>query len=204
MKIELNTEKKVSPCAMSTVSGEKKKKVVLGLTGSVASIKAAELVTALCEFAEVRVVTTKAASVFVDVTALPIALEHVYGDEDEWRSWKKIGDPVLHIELRRWADAFVVAPLSANTLAKMANGLCDNLLTCVVRAWDFSKPLVVAPAMNTAMWVSPFTAKHLDKLSELGVHVIQPVSKTLACGDVGVGAMAPVRDVKEAVAAALT
>ncbi len=54
-----------------------------------------------------------------------------------------MGDPVLHIELRRWADVLVLAPLSANTLAKVAHGLCDNLLTCVVRAWDFAKPLLV-------------------------------------------------------------
>ena len=68
----------------------------------------------------------------------------IAGDEDEWRQWGQVGDPVVHIELRRWADAFVVAPLSANTLAKVAGGLCDNLLTCVVRAWDFAKPLLVS------------------------------------------------------------
>lgn len=66
------------------------------------------------------------------------------GDEDEWRGWKQVGDPVVHIELRRWADVFVIAPLSANTLAKLANGLCDNLVTCVARAWDFNRPLVVS------------------------------------------------------------
>ena len=54
------------------------------------------------------------------------------GDEEEWREWKQVGDPVMHIELRRWADCMVIAPLSANTLAKCAQGLCDNLLTCVV------------------------------------------------------------------------
>ena len=54
------------------------------------------------------------------------------GDEEEWREWKQVGDPVMHIELRRWADCLVIAPLSANTLAKCAQGLCDNLLTCVV------------------------------------------------------------------------
>lgn len=56
----------------------------------------------------------------------------------------QVGDPVIHIELRRWADALVIAPLSANTLAKMAGGLCDNLLTCVVRAWDFDRPVLVS------------------------------------------------------------
>ena len=65
------------------------------------------------------------------------------GDEEEWHQWQKKGDPVLHIELRKWADLLIVAPLSANTLAKMAQGLCDNCLTSVVRAWDFSKPLWV-------------------------------------------------------------
>jgi phosphopantothenoylcysteine decarboxylase len=95
----------------------------------------------------------------------------------------------------------VIAPLSANTLAKMANGLCDNLLvcrlhhplliyilqTCVVRAWDFKKPLIVAPAMNTLMWDHPFTEKHLKELTSLGVIVISPIEKLLACGDKGKG-----------------
>lgn len=70
------------------------------------------------------------------------------GDEDEWHAWKAIGDPVLHIDLRRWADLMVIAPLSANTLAKLAGGLCDNLLTCVVRAWDFDKPLLVRGGLH--------------------------------------------------------
>ena len=93
-------------------------------------------------------VATTASCSFFDKGAIspPLVSEVVplHDDEAEWRGWQKVGDPVLHIELRRWADVFVVAPLSANTLAKMANGMCDNLLTCVVRAWDFSKPLLVA------------------------------------------------------------
>ena len=71
--------------------------------------------------------------------------QKTHKDEDEWRAWRQVGDEVLHIELRRWADALVLAPLSANTLAKAAGGLCDNLLTCVVRAWDFgTRPLLVS------------------------------------------------------------
>ena len=76
------------------------------------------------------------------------------------------GDPVLHIELRKWADLLIVAPLDANTLAKFALGLSDNCLTCVFRAWDFAKPVILAPAMNTFMWESPVTLRHLRQLLE--------------------------------------
>jgi phosphopantothenoylcysteine decarboxylase len=90
----------------------------------------------------------------------------VYTDQDEWSMYKERGDPVLHIELRRWADAFLIAPLDANTMAKIANGLSDNLLSCVARAWDFNagKQFFFAPAMNTCMWEHPFTAEHIKKL----------------------------------------
>src|SRR5262249_53191864 len=141
-------------------------------------------------------------------------------DEDEWpgrsegRRWRR-EDPVLHIELRRWADLLVIAPLDANTLAKLANGLADNCLTCVWRAWDPTRPVVLAPAMNTLMWEHPLTLKHLVSIacqfkhhlltSALPQHpgldglfswmnqttprlrIVPPQSKQLACGDVGMG-----------------
>ena len=190
--------------------------VILGMTGSVASIKARELITKLAFLAaprlpSLKVVATKAAKHFFnweelknDLSSLNIGF---HSDEEEWRDWKKVGDPVLHIELRRWADILVIAPCSANTLAKLANGLCDDLLSCIVRAWDFKDPnkrLIIAPAMNTMMWESPFTQKHLETLVELGggtmdnqkrVQIIGPVEKTLACGDVGNGAMASPEDI---------
>lgn len=102
---------------------------------------------------------------------------------------------MLHIELRKWADVFVIAPLDANTMAKMASGLCDNLLTCVVRAWDSKRPLIYCPAMNTFMWDHPLTSSHISALKDFGYIQVPPVSKLLACGDQGVGAMAAVDDI---------
>ena len=130
---------------------------------------------------------------------------------------------MLHIELRKWADVYLVAPLDANTLAKLAVGLCDNCLTCVWRAWDVAKPVVLAPAMNTLMWQHPFTRRHLRSLAadagagHIPAHldeaqlvaqindrsktlrVVAPVSKPLACGDTGVGGLADVADIVAAV-----
>ena len=87
----------------------------------------------------------------------------------------------------------LIAPLDANTLAKISSGICDNLLCCVVRAWDVGrKSLIVAPAMNTFMWQHPITSEHLKRIESFGYIVIQPIEKTLICGDVGLGAMASI------------
>lgn len=80
------------------------------------------------------------------------------GDEAEWHEWSKVGDPVMHIELRRWADVLVIAPLSANSLAKLANGLCDNLVTCIARAWDFKRPLLVSVRVCATHHCTPCAA----------------------------------------------
>jgi phosphopantothenoylcysteine decarboxylase len=133
--------------------------------------------------------------------------------------WNRKGDPVLHVELRDWADALVIAPLSAHTLAKIAHGLCDDTLSCVVRAWDFghgnrpAKPLVLVPAMNTAMWEHPLTQPQLETIkgfakkrqdartcinlqgNNRGVTIVSPQVKTLACGEIGNGAMASADDI---------
>lgn len=177
-------------------------RVLLGATGSVATIKLGELAALfLARGCEVRVACTASARRFLPALQrpLPAACLPVLGDEDEWRAWARVGDPVLHIELRRWADVLVVAPLSANSLARCAHGLCDDLLSCVVRAWDYgAKPLVVAPAMNTLMWQHPLTSQQLGVLRGWGALVVPPVEKALACGDVGGGAMAAPADVVEA------
>lgn len=165
--------------------------VLLGVTGSVAAILTPKLVEALTSQGHiVTVVMTKHATKFIKEN-----VKH-YNDDDEWGVFDEIGDPILHIELRKWADVLLVAPCTMNTLGKIANGLCDNLLTNIVRAWDGSKRFFIAPAANTHMWSHPITQQQLIVLQEeLGVNVIMPVEKTLACGDTGVGAMADIKTI---------
>jgi phosphopantothenoylcysteine synthetase/decarboxylase len=125
-----------------------------------------------------------------------------------------MGDPVMHVDLRDWADVAVLAPLSAHTLAKLANGLCDDTLSCVLRAWDFGhgarpgKPVILAPAMNTSMWEHPLTQVQLKTIqgfwntttcTQNEIHVVSPQVKELACGEVGAGALASVDDILQAV-----
>ncbi len=201
--------------------------VLLGVTGSVAALRTPDLYRELTRLGHrVKVVATQAALYFFDPVELDPSHagrnpEVVILDEDEWpgraagRRYRR-DDPVLHIELRRWADLLVIAPLDANTLAKLAHGLADNCLTCVWRAWDTTRPVVLAPAMNTLMWEHRLTARHLRQLAAdaadapapadldldglidwinehaARLRVAPPQSKRLACGDVGIGAMADV------------
>jgi len=165
-------------------------------SGSVACLKVPQLLTQLQESqpgCEVKLVVTEHAKHFLP--PLDTLLVNVLQDQDEWSQWSVRGDRVLHIWLRDWADMCIVAPLSANSLAKLATGMADNLLTCVLRAWPFSrgkvaKPVLAAPAMNTAMWLHPVTNSHVTTLKDWGVHIENPVSKVLMCGQEGVGAMA--------------
>lgn len=202
-------------------------RIILGATGSVAAVRVPALCSALLEQGhEVRVAATASALYFVDRADLPRSVV-LQTDADEWPAPRYArGDEVLHIELRRWADLLVVAPLDANSLAKFALGLADNLLTCLFRAWDFDKPVVLAPAMNTLMWNKAATSRHLAQLwldqtgepapplgwsletaadhfaaSAPSVILIPPQSKRLACGDVGLGAMAEAPDIAEVVRA---
>lgn len=176
--------------------------VLLGVTGSVAAIKAPQLVVGLIAAGhEVRVVTTNKAQNFLSIWNVGPNFR-VLTDIDEWQKNYAVHEsPVLHIELREWADLLLIAPLSANTLAKLANGLADNLLTCVARAWDMKKRVVIAPAMNTEMWNHPATFEHVMRLERWipELDIIQPIKKLLACGTEGIGAMAEVESIVEVV-----
>ncbi|QGM48773.1 MPPV-149 HAL3-like domain protein [Magpiepox virus 2] len=173
-------------------------KILIGVTGSVAAIKLKYLIKQLLSLGgiEIRIVATKNAIHFIDQKEIGIP---IYTDKDEWNTWKKIHDPVLHIELRRWADMMLIAPLTANSLAKIANGICNNLLTCIVRAWNINKPLLFCPAMNTLMWEHPITEQHIETLKHMGYIEVECIEKKLACGDIGKGAMAEVTDIARVV-----
>jgi len=133
---------------------------------------------------------------FFDASALRAANCRIWLDEDEWQSDYKIGDPILHIELRRWADTVLIAPCSANSMAKIANGICDNLAMSVLRALSPTTPTFVFPAMNTLMFEHPLTMRHISIIKDvIKYSVVGPVNKTLACGDVGTGAMTDWRDI---------
>ncbi|KAA0187871.1 Phosphopantothenoylcysteine decarboxylase [Fasciolopsis buskii] len=173
--------------------GFRKDNILLGVTGSVASIKTANLVDVLESAGySVRVMCTENAAQFFNAAELPIP---VFRDADEWSSWTKRGDPVMHIELCKWASILLLAPLTANTMAKITAGLADNLVTSVCRAWHYpnrtDKHAFFAPAMNTAMWEHPCTRDQVTKLVDTyGWIMIPPIEKTLICGVHGIGAMA--------------
>ncbi|KAM0749770.1 flavoprotein [Meredithblackwellia eburnea MCA 4105] len=169
--------------------------VLVTTSGSVASIKLPLIVRQLLKYdkVDVQVVATKSSLHFYDKEE--VEKEHsgrvrVWTDQDEWDGFSKIGDPVLHIELRRWADVVLIAPCSANTLAKISNGICDNILTSLLRALPTFVPVFLFPAMNTHMYSHPMTSKQLKVVTEeLGYEVHGPIPKMLACGDIGIGAM---------------
>jgi len=162
--------------------------VLLITTGSVASIKAPLIVSELLAYEKVKVevIATKTSLGFYDLQQIEIAGSRVWLDEDEWTGTFEIGDPILHIELRRWADVVLIAPCSANTLSKIAHGLCDNLATSLLRALSPTTPTYVFPAMNTLMYEHPLTSEHIRIVQDIvGYDVVGPIGKGLACGDVG-------------------
>ncbi|GAB7342202.1 hypothetical protein MBLNU457_g0451t1 [Dothideomycetes sp. NU457] len=212
------------PFRAADYSNDNKPHILLASTGSVATIKLPLIAEALSHHnVTIRILLTPSASEFLQsqsaeqppyktLLALP-NVEGIYTDADEWSvPWTR-GASILHIELRRWADLYVIAPLSANSLAKMVHGMADSLVLAVARAWDTTgtidavrkggirsrdgkKVVIVAPAMNTAMWLHPVTARQIRVLEEewgvdVGgwVKVLRPVEKDLACGDTGSGAM---------------
>jgi phosphopantothenoylcysteine decarboxylase/phosphopantothenate--cysteine ligase len=160
------------------------KKILLGVTGSIAAYKSLLLVRLLIKVgAEVKVIMTPAAKDFVTPLSLStLSKNPVLIDLFEENSWSN------HVELGRWSDMMLIAPLSCNTLAKMANGLCDNLLLAVYLS--ATCPIVIAPAMDEDMWKHPSTKANLSKLESFGNKIIPVEKGELASGLYGDGRMA--------------
>ena len=160
--------------------------VVLGVTGSIAAYKACELVRLLVKRGDdVHVVMTEHARAFVTpLTFQTLSRNPVEVDQFAQPSGWVPG----HISLAEWADLVVVAPATANTIAKMAHGIADDLLSSTLLATK--APVVVAPAMNTGMWENPATQANIAALAARGVRVVQPGTGDLACGTEGAGRMA--------------
>ena len=175
----------------------KGKRIALGITGGIAAYKAAELVRLLVkQGASVQVAMTDAATHFITpLTFQALTGQHVFTDPWDTQS----GNGMAHINLSREADLLLVAPASADYLAKVANGIADNLLTTLTLARNC--PLLVAPAMNREMWIKPATQRNVATLRCDGVAILGPACGEQACGEIGEGRMLEPEDILDAVIA---
>ena len=173
------------------------KRIVLGVTGGIAAYKAAELLRLLSKRgAEVQVAMTEGATHFVTPTTFQ-ALSGKPVFTDQWDS--RMPNAMAHIDLSRQADLILVAPASADFLARTAHGLADDLLATMVLARDC--PLLVAPAMNRQMWENPATQRNAAQLAADGVQILGPACGEQACGEVGAGRMLEPEEILEEVIA---
>jgi phosphopantothenoylcysteine decarboxylase/phosphopantothenate--cysteine ligase len=175
------------------MTGLQGKRILLGLSGGIAAYKTAELTRLLVQAgAEVRVVMTEAACRFIT----PVTLQALSGNPVHTDLWDAgIPNNMAHIELSRGCDAIVVAPASADFLAKLAQGLCDDLLSTLCLAREC--PLLVAPAMNLQMWGNPATQRNVNLLRADGLAILGPASGDQACGETGMGRMLEAEEICE-------
>jgi phosphopantothenoylcysteine decarboxylase/phosphopantothenate--cysteine ligase len=175
------------------------KKIVLGLTGGIACYKAAEFTRALSKAgAAVQVVMTQAATHFIT----PVTMQALSGrtvHTDQWDA--RIANNMPHIDLTRDADAIVIAPCSADFIAKLAHGACDDLLSTLCVARPMNLPLLVAPAMNVEMWQNPATQRNVAQLKADGIGILGPDAGEQACGETGMGRMLEAEQLLEEVVA---
>jgi len=174
------------------------KRILLGLSGGIAAYKAAELTRLLTQAGvEVWVVMTEAACRFIT----PVTMQALSGNPVHTDLWDaSVPNNMAHIELSRACDAVVVAPASADFLAKLAQGLCDDLLSTLCLAREC--PLLVAPAMNLQMWGNPATQRNVNQLRNDGVSILGPASGDQACGEEGMGRMLEAEEIFEEIDAA--
>jgi phosphopantothenoylcysteine decarboxylase/phosphopantothenate--cysteine ligase len=174
--------------------------ILLGVSGGIAAYKAVDLASKLTSGgAKVKTVMTENACRLVG----PPSFEGVTGSAVFTSLWStpeeyKIG----HIALEEWADIIVVAPATANIIGKIANGICDDLLSTILcAAWPViqSKAVLLAPAMNNNMWSNPAVQRNVAAIKEMGIQLIGPVEGRLACGTEGIGRMSEPQDILKAI-----
>ena len=172
------------------------KEVILGITGSIAAYKAADIANQLTKSGiSIHTIMTRAAARFIT----PLTLETVTKNRVYTDMFEEVFYPdVRHITLAQKADCLIIAPASANIIGKIASGIADDMLTTVVMAFQ-NKPVIICPAMNTAMYENPITQGNIKKLTELGYRFIEPKESLLACGDLGKGALADIEIIIKAV-----
>lgn len=173
------------------------KRIILAVSGSISAYKAADLTSSLKKKSyDVNVIMTEASKAFITpLTFQVLSKNPVHTDLME----EKLADRINHIDLSKEADLFIVAPASANTIAKLAHGVADNMLTATALALPSTTPKLIAPAMNTKMYDNPLTKKNLNTLDQLGYQEFLPKSGVLACGDTGRGALADIDIILEAI-----
>lgn len=170
---------------------------MLGVTGSIAAYKTADLASLLVKAGHtVHALLSHGATSFVTPLTMQTMTRQpvICSWEDEARSWQP-----GHIALAQAADLLLIAPATAHALAQLAQGLAPDPLTATYLALPRTTPVLLAPAMNGKMWLHPATQRNMTQLRADGCHVIEPSSGLLACGDEGVGRLAPVEDIAAAV-----
>lgn len=164
------------------------KTILLAVSGSISAYKAADLTNQLTKLGyDVHVMMTKAATKFITPLTLQVLSKNSVHLDVMLEENPKL---INHIELAKQADLFLLAPASANTLAHLAHGFADNMVTATALALPATTPKLIAPAMNTRMYDNPITQSNLETLKKIGYQEIEPRSSVLACGDVGRGALA--------------
>lgn len=171
------------------------KTILLAVSGSISAYKAADLTSQLSKLGySLHIMMTEAATHFITPLTLQVLSKNPVHLDVMSEPDPKI---VNHIELAKQADLFLVAPASANTIAHLAHGFADNMVTATALALPLKTPKLIAPAMNTKMFDNPITQNNLSLLSELGYSIIEPRLSLLACGDIGRGALADLTTIIE-------
>ncbi len=168
--------------------------ILLIITGSISAYKSVSLANMIRQNGDnVKVVLTKSALQFIPKLSFSSQGIETYIDEDEWNN----PNNVLHIELSQWCDICLIAPLTANTLGKIVNGIADNLATCCLIALNKNKQIIIAPAMNTNMYENVVVQNNFKKIIEYfpTIKIVEPATKLLACGVEGKGALANLSDI---------